>query len=162
MRPTRKQTDEYLDRIRGLVDQYGWAIQSVFPDKTDQDPGFAYTVGLSLHGHAELIISGLPPATGQTILNDLAKRVRDSGQDLTTNTPMDDVIENLSVILIPVTDPGNYVTVADTLLHEKVRGASAAAVQMVWPDQHGRFPWETDCTTTAAHQKILGPAPTFG
>lgn len=162
MRPTRQQTNEYLDRIRGLVDQYGWAIQSVFPDEADQDPGFAYTAGLSLHGHAEIIVSGLPPSTGQMLLNDLAKRVRDSGDDLATNTPMDDVIENLSVILIPVTDPRKYISIADTLLQKKVAGAHAAAVQMVWPDPNGRFPWEPDCTTTTAHQKILGPAPTFG
>lgn len=159
MSPTQKQTGEYLNKLRNVVKVYGWAIQWVLPTAGEPGPGFSHTVGLSLQGHSEIILSGLPPQTSQTLLNMLAERVRETGEDLPVNELLHDVIRGFPVILIPVTNPSQYVTTANALLREQVKGARADAVQMVWPDKHGAFPWEPESTWTPGQQEVYGPAP---
>ena len=51
---------DYLEHIGELVDCYGWAVQGVQRDRIH--PPWAYTVGLTLNGRPELVVTGMPLA----------------------------------------------------------------------------------------------------
>ena len=49
---------DYLEHISELIDCYGWAVQGVQRDRIH--PPWAYTVGLTLNGRPELVVTGMP------------------------------------------------------------------------------------------------------
>lgn len=71
---TDRHTD-YLERLRALIAEHGHAVQGVMPG--ERSFGFAYTVGLSQAGQRELLMIGLPMNAAQSLLNDIAKRLKD-------------------------------------------------------------------------------------
>lgn len=65
-------TDEYLDMLRGIIADQGWAVQYV---EHDLRP-FAYTVGLTNQGLPELLMTGMRPQRSGRILNSIAHQDR--------------------------------------------------------------------------------------
>jgi hypothetical protein len=60
----------YIEHLRGMIDQYGWAVQGVGPDRVH--PPWAYTVGLTAHGRPELAVTGMSITDAAGLLNDVA------------------------------------------------------------------------------------------
>lgn len=58
-------------RELALIEKYGWLIQYVEAD--EGEPSFAYTVGLTGLGLAELHVVGLPVQTAHELLNRTAR-----------------------------------------------------------------------------------------
>lgn len=67
--------DDYLDVLRTIIADHGWAVQFV----EDESRPFAYTVGLSLRGLPELLITGLQPRKSAHVLNSVAHYIADDG-----------------------------------------------------------------------------------
>ena len=62
-----------------MIDTHGRAVRNV----SDADPArcISYTVGLSAHGHPEVVMTGLPPNVGTAFLNIVGEIVvREHGQ----------------------------------------------------------------------------------
>jgi hypothetical protein len=78
--------DQEDARVAATIRRSGWFIQYVGGngcgapgcgcDPGDGGPPFAYTVGLFGMGHPELVIFGVSPNDGATILNTLGERIR--------------------------------------------------------------------------------------
>ncbi|THV11192.1 DUF4262 domain-containing protein [Nocardioides caeni] len=67
-------TDEdYLGMIQGHIEARDYFIQGVEADRWR--PGFTYTVGLTLHGHPELLVTGLPHRTSVRLLDGIAHQL---------------------------------------------------------------------------------------
>jgi hypothetical protein len=140
-------TTGYLARTERIVAEHGWAIQGVLPRADDPAPGppFSYTVGLSgpQFGHPELVVFGLDPDTAQTILNDLGERVR-GGQRLHAGQRIGDLLQGgYEVELLAVEDSADErapLSVANRLYGHD---GPVDALQVVLPDQHYRFPWDS-------------------
>ncbi len=134
--------DELLQQQVEIIDRVGWSVVHVFPDPDDPptNVAFTYTVGLTAHDHPELVLAGLPPQIAQALLNDLGRRVFDQAARFSHGERLSDVLAGYDAIIVdgsPNDDlhPG----VAFALYGpDKVR-----LQQLVWPDQHGRFPWES-------------------
>jgi hypothetical protein len=145
--------EDIMRRQRELIDRHGWAVTAVFP--TEDDPGapFAYTIGLTAHGFAELIIAGLDPATSQLLLNDLAQRVFDRAERFTAGQRISDLLAGFDAIIVegPATE-ALYPGVAFAQYGQD----SVTLQQVVWPDQHGRFPWEPEYAFDPQVQPLLG------
>ncbi|HTY29136.1 MAG TPA: DUF4262 domain-containing protein, partial [Mycobacterium sp.] len=64
---------DFLDVIRGKIDERGWAVQYV------EDPRmpFAYTVGMTGHGLPELLMTNVSPARAARVLNNSAGLLHD-------------------------------------------------------------------------------------
>ncbi|MEX2290270.1 MAG: DUF4262 domain-containing protein [Mycobacteriales bacterium] len=58
--------EEYDDRIRALVDQHRFAVQSVGGSRCRAE--FSYTVGLTAHGLPELVVIGVRVADAARLL----------------------------------------------------------------------------------------------
>jgi hypothetical protein len=76
-----------LDDLRDKINTFGWAVRDV----SDRDAAkcLSYTVGLTAHGHPEVVMTGLPPEIGNAFLNIAGESVvRDGGRfaagDVTT------------------------------------------------------------------------------
>ena len=139
-------------RQNELIDRYGWAVTVVFP--TEDRPGapFAYTIGLTAYHHPELIIAGLDARLSQQLLNDLATRFFQQAQRFTAGQRISDLLAGYDAIIVegPPTDdlyPGHAIA---RYGKDRVR-----LQQVVWPDQHGRFPWEPGYAINRQAQPVL-------
>lgn len=61
-------SDDYLDRLRGLIAKNGWVVQYIEDDRCP----FAYTIGLHAYGLSELVITGVAPERAALLLNGMA------------------------------------------------------------------------------------------
>ncbi|WP_099020827.1 DUF4262 domain-containing protein [Mycolicibacterium palauense] len=127
--------DRYGD-TRRLIDTHGWAVIGVFPTSAEDGPPFSYTVGLTDRGLPELAIYGLPPHTAHGVLNAAARKALDHGQ-LPCGEPLSEVLAGgLTVVALTMDDTDDLTTV------RALYGAVLAAQQILWPDAHGRMPWQ--------------------
>lgn len=111
-----------------------------------------YTVGLTAHGHPELIVFGLPPDISRPVLQDLAADLIAGRRSLTAGQSADDIIDGHRVLLVPVSEPDRHLPVAAQLHPGNLR-----ALQLVWPDRHERWPWQPG--TQLADMPVLGEHP---
>lgn len=124
----------YTVECMRIIDRDGWMVQAV--GAGEGLPQFAYTVGLTAKGLAELCISGLGFETMQCILNDVAGR----GQSFTHGEVLSDVLDGYDVAIVDAApdEDGIWPGTAYRLYpHKTVR-----MQQVVFPDKAGRFPWQ--------------------
>ena len=126
--------DELGASIRGLVAEFGWAAVAV-----ESTPPFTYTAGLWRRwNHPELIITGLPAETAKWVL-DRAVQAISAGHPIEADTSIPGLI-------------GAYPAAARRIADEQLpqlafaadlyRGVIFTALQLVWPDGAGNFPWD--------------------
>lgn len=117
-----------------MIARSGWMVQLVF-GRFGQ-PNFAYTIGLAAKNLPELIVFGLPHELGGHALNVLAQRMTD-GEQIACNVPLPDVL-SCDVQLIEASR-----ALADRYMVQAMyRDPHYRALQVVWPDPAGAFPWE--------------------
>lgn len=152
------------------IDRVGWHATGVFPTEDDHGAPFVYTVGLMEQGHPELVVIGLDPRTGHSMLNAVIcetfgrPSVRD-GEPMIHSAShfvlgrMGGVIEGLDVWLLECTAPATwteYLTMARRRAEAKSVEARRA-LQIVFPDAGGRFPWEGWTIANEAQPLLGGP-----
>lgn len=153
--PTRRQLDDYLERVAEIIEKHGWFLQGVFPRAGEWGPVFVYTIGLTEFDHPEIIVFGLGYEIAPRILNDLGERVR-GGEKFETGKPYDDILADYSCVFIEVANPD---TAEEITQARNIYGPDIAALQLVWPDQDGRFPGEEGYSVDPRTQPLLGQAP---
>lgn len=120
------------------VDEYGLHIVHV-PEEND-GAGFSYSVGL-WHNfeQPEVIVFGLSTEVAHELLNLLADEA-DEGARFTAGTRHDGLLHGYPVrfVEVPKEVYADYLGFA-TWAYE---GGDFAAVQLVWPDKQGRWPWD--------------------
>lgn len=169
------QLQQWLDQedawMRDTVRSHGWAVQAVFgtgrwapsecscgcnhPAEGDSPP-FAYTVGLFGFGQPELLIFGLPISTAHRTLNELGERVR-RGQRLQPGELV--TLESWShrLHLFAFRDDAEVpVLISAQRFYGATRARPVPAIQCVWDDRWGRFPWEPGYDPPAALQPMPG------
>ncbi|MBY6410147.1 DUF4262 domain-containing protein [Rhodococcus sp. BP-252] len=152
---------EYLRSIEELIDKHGWALQYVESDTRGSladlphgriDPAFCYTIGLTAHGHPEIVVTGRDPSDSAAILNALARRVVVGGDRLGAGMHVSAAGFDFYVVDVDRTD--EWLAMANGIYSP----ASVRAVQAVWRDCEGVLPWEGDAPSTIV-QPVLGPPP---
>ena len=136
--------EDTLDVYRAIVRRRGYALCAV--EAEGDLPWLVHTVGLTGEGLPELVVTGAPAEVAAALLDDVAEHcildgVPAPGQRLVTGT-------GTTVELVEVHRPEAHLHVA-TALFARVR-----AVQLVWPDARGRYPWASG---DRSRQPVLGP-----
>ena len=127
------------------LDRKGWIGMGVSPNVTDPSgtPPFAYTAGLErTWGHPELLVVGIPwPAAGQ-VLRGAVERVRD-GESFEPGPRYGGLVAAGDAVFVPVSHAHRIFTMtyAMWLYHGR---DDFRALQLVWPDRAGRYPWDED------------------
>lgn len=138
--------------LEQLIEKYGWAVQHVEGGEWPSEPPMSYTVGLTMLGHAELVLLGLPAESSMPYLSAVVEQVRNgvsfkAGQ-LTriprrTGTP---------VAFIQVEDDTQLTAIP--MLYDHF-----SCLQLVWCDSRGRFPWDQAWANAIEDQPFLGTVP---
>ena len=137
---------DYLDTvITPLVHRNGWAVQGV----EGRHP-LAYTVGLTDRGLPELVVTGLRAGPAASLLNDVARQVLQ--QDVTPGQRLSSAQWELQVLAVE--HPQEHLLTATALYGDEVRG-----MQLVWPDDRGRYPWQAGHRSQRGGQRLLGRSP---
>jgi len=110
---------------------------------------FAYTIGLHDRGLPELLVTGLSPERAARVLNDVAGatvggRVLDPGAHIAVGAgPLLEIVE--------VEHPDAHMNFAMAL-----GGPDVRALQLVWADDRGRWPWAASWGNERRRQPVLG------
>jgi hypothetical protein len=159
----------YLAEMTAMIAEHGWALQGVFPSTESEGPGFVYTVGAALQREVnaddydpELIVFGLPMNIGGSILNDVVAQHRNGQRVLVVGHRYDDILVGYDAVFIECSPEGvdAHLTLANQLVGAAREVPRVRALQLVWPDEDGRFPWEPGFSKRlAAVQPLLGAPP---
>jgi hypothetical protein len=146
---------DYLDHMQGLIDRFGWAVVGIEDDRIH--PPWAYTLGLTPRGRPELVVTGLPLPRATWLLNTLAPYVLDTA----VPRPGEEVlVEGCPVIeVVRVTEPTAHLVTAVELYGLEIR-----ALQLVYADDRGHWPWDAGFRGHHGGQPVLGvrAAPPIG
>jgi hypothetical protein len=146
---------DYLDHMQGLIDRFGWAVVGIEDDRIH--PPWAYTLGLTPRGRPELVVTGLPLPRATWLLNTVAPYVLDDAVPL----PGEEVlVEGCPLIeVVRVTEPTAHLVTAVELY-----GPQIQALQLVYADDRGHWPWDAGFRGHHGGQPVLGvrAAPPIG
>ncbi len=124
---------QFVDNVRRDIECHGCSVVFV----GDEDPPFAYTVGLwERHRHAELIIFGLPGQVMANILNAVARKV-DEGASFSLPAYLPDVGGKFGIKMVPLHEAALSRYFGFALGYYE---GPFPAVQVIWPDGAGVFP----------------------
>lgn len=138
---------DYLDQLRETITTCGWAVQGVERDRLY--PPWAYTVGLTPHGRPELVVTGLSQGRAGALLNSVAEHVLHAevpgpGEQIPLRGgPVVEIVE--------VAEPSAHLFTAVELYGNEVR-----AVQLVYADDRGHWPWDRGFRGGKGGQPVLG------
>lgn len=147
----RKWQEAELQDMLDKIAKHGWAVQGVFGDAEIEAAPFAYTAGLTAQGLPELVIYGLDVGLAGNVLNSAATQMIESGE-FAAGQAVSRLIRNFDMVAIEVLLP------VDLLAAVQIYGP-VRAIQLVWPDTEGRFPWQTGYEFAAIIQPLMGVAP---
>lgn len=112
--------------------EYGWIVTGV------PSIGICYTVGLmDKFNHPEIVIHGLPVQTAYVFLQSIVKMIGD-GQRFEPGKNYDELANFPTQFVVVDRSNADWVGMV-----YNYNGPNFNALQMVWTDTKGKFPWET-------------------
>lgn len=138
--------DAYVHQLRELLRDRPFLVQSVGGSIDSAE--FSYTIGLTAHGLPELIVMGRRHDEATTLLKIWGDYVLGTslvlpGETLATGPFVLEAVE--------VERPEEHLLMADSLFGPAVR-----ALQLVWADDRGRWPWDPGHWARRSGQPVLG------
>jgi hypothetical protein len=138
---------DYLEYLRGLLERHCWIVIGVQRDR--HRPPYSYTVGLTDHDRPELVVTGLSQRRATDLLNDVAAHLLHAqaptpGERLPlTGGPLIEIVR--------VAEPSAHLPVATEFC-----GPRFTAIQLVYADDRGHWPWERGFRGGRGGQPVLG------
>jgi hypothetical protein len=142
--------DPAMRQLAGFIRDFGWGVRHVGSDPSGSAP-FSYTVGLSALNHPEIVATGLPFEAAQTFLNLIGESVK-SGRVYVEGEVTTELTDDGRVAFI------RAVNVAGLTAVDQMYG-SVDALQLVWTDSAGAFPWQSQFRNPPETQPLLGVVP---
>ena len=138
---------DWLDYLRRMLDEQCWVVIAVRGDR--YRPPFSYTVGLTGHGKPEIVVTGLPQQRAADLLNDVAAHL------VHADPPAPGERIPLSggplIEIVRVATPSAHLNVAVELC-----GSQLTALQLVYADDRGHWPWDQGFRGGRGGQPVLG------
>lgn len=138
---------DYLEHLRELLDRHCWVVQGVQRER--HRPAYAYTVGLPRQQRPELVVTGLAYDRAVDLLNGAANHVLRAGAP-----PPGGVLSLRGepiVEVVQVAEPAVHLAVAAAL-----NGPGFSALQLVYADDRGHWPWDAGFRGGRGGQPVLG------
>jgi hypothetical protein len=144
---------EILARARANVERYGFHVIKVFAD--EEGPAFAYTVGFAVtYDHPEVVVTGVEHELAHAMLAAVAYEIA-HGSKFTAGSHSSEILENIEVTFIDVV-PEFF---RELRIAQEFDGERFAALQCVWPDRAGRYPWDVRSGMAQQEQQPLFGSP---
>ena len=143
----RASRQDWLDYLRGRLGEECWVVIGVSGDK--YRPPYAYTVGLTGHGKPEIVVTGLPQQRSTDLLNDVAAHLVHA--DPPTAGDQVPLVDGPLIEIVQVAEPTVHLPVAAELCGEQL-----TALQLVYADDRGHWPWDRGFRGGRGGQPVLG------
>lgn len=125
----QRRVNEYLETLKKKIKEHGWVV---FPTKDEDGARFAYTVGLTVIGLPELLITGnLDFELHEQLLNDAAQ------EHLRKTLEPGDLVTDIASVIFKVAQCGPDAPVQQA---RNLYGDRVTALQLIWPDKNGAYP----------------------
>ncbi|MEM6857266.1 MAG: DUF4262 domain-containing protein [Pseudomonadota bacterium] len=138
------ELNEADQRLISNVEEFGCHILWVF-DPEGEGLDFAYSIGFEATvRQPDVLISGLPSSTSKSLINDTLALCRE-GFELSDFARTDRLIDGYDCVFRSVREDclvPDYFGTAFWYYRTQTQLPMTRAVQMVWPDRSGVFPWE--------------------
>ena len=145
--------ERYLAQLTALIARHGWAVQGI--ERERGRPPWAYTVGLTGLGRPELLVTGLVPTRAVVLLNAVAAHL--------VHAEVPAPGEQVPLVGGPVVE---FVRLPHPEVHllraVDLYGSTVEALQVVWTDDRGRWPWQLGFRSSRGGQPVLGPRESGG
>jgi hypothetical protein len=146
--PQRKRgwrSSELEREIESKIAEVGWYALAVFPAPGEPPEafGWTYTIGLQASwGHPELIVTGLEPRIAHAQLGAAVEIIKGGGR-LEHDSELEGILAaplRLAVRAVANWQAAELMPWAEA--YERRQGLELEALQLIWPDRDGRFPWD--------------------
>ena len=140
MRSMREVTADLQPSERRILDdieEHG--VHFVHVAENEDRPGFSSTVGFwHSFEQPEVIVFGMPPEVARDLLDVIADEASE-GKTFLAGSQHEGLLQHYAVrfLEVPVSLHGEYFGAASWAYE----GGEFRAVQLVWPDKQGRWPW---------------------
>ncbi|MCV6588008.1 MAG: DUF4262 domain-containing protein [Marinobacterium sp.] len=133
--------NEYDEQLLAQIAEAGW--QNVHISAEEGWPSTVFTIGhFHNKNHPEIIVLGLPDEAAEHMLNLVTIKILAEEVPLEPYRKYDDLADGLPMAFVPV-DTGYYgAFLGYACWYYADLPAPFPALQMVWPDRDGKFPWE--------------------
>ncbi|MBL8729510.1 MAG: DUF4262 domain-containing protein [Planctomycetes bacterium] len=154
----RRRTDDLSPAERQLLDDVdGAGLHVVHVPARGAVPACSFSVGLwESFQQPEVLVLGLPHEVAGELIEVVADEA-DAGQRFLDGTRHEGLLEDYPVrfVEVPKSRYAEFLAAASWAYE----GADFPAVQLVWPDKQGRWPWDPEARAGfAASQPVLGRA----
>jgi Domain of unknown function (DUF4262) len=153
----RRATDGPNRGLSETIQRFGHSVEYVIGTK-EQQPSFAYTIGLFADGHPELLVFGFGTKAACKVLNGMSGLIL-AGTEISPGT---EVVVDINlvvdvehsyllrrlVMVERVPNPGQIVLRANQF-YGRLSQDSVPVNQLTFADGHGRFPWEAGYSVPA-------------
>ena len=134
--------DDHDRKLLSDVAQYGWHIPYILADETC--PGYAFSVVFYLKfGHPEVLVMGLSQPIAHQFINLVGGHLM-TGRVFQPRERTDDLAQGFPCSFIPIAIEHYREFLGYNGWFYRSLKQPFPALQLVWPDKQGRFPWETD------------------
>jgi Domain of unknown function (DUF4262) len=141
------RTMPFDDELLRTVDEFGWAV--VESEASHGKPASAYTVGLyDRFGWPELICLGLEPMQMRSPLNSAIAEMHALQLAPVAGLVLKQVAVGVPCLLGAVTRQRmlQHLPLAERFARKhSEKNVRLQALQLIWPDRLGRFPFDLDC-----------------
>lgn len=146
-----------FEKIKSDIARYGWSGIFVFDSDADRPP-FLYTIGLTEIDLPEILVVGLPPDIAHGMVISAIKDMLDEGYVPKDGTVTEKVLTGYKVRYrdLDANLARTHYACQAFFYYENFAGPrTPSVIQLVWPDEQGRFPGETDCAGWVADAQTL-------
>lgn len=149
-----------LDEVRNNVESIGWHMV-VIPEEVDK-PAVAYTIGLyESFGHPELAMLGMPYPPMLLVLGEISNGIRNENKHWNHGDESKEFLQNeVPIFFASITEEENMVQFMTAIQYYKKYGKEKREnsplfpiLQVIWPDENGKFPHEESCRYTVKYQQ---------
>jgi hypothetical protein len=137
--------EDDLDGLRSAIRDHLWLVKCV----PDEKRPYAYTLGLHELGLPELLATGVTTDRALALMDYFAREVIENGPPAPGDRiPMSDIA---TFEAVQVERPDVHMELGMMLFGPKLR-----ALQLVWTDMRGRWPWDSAFNYCGMKQPVLG------
>lgn len=137
---------DLLSELVTMIDEHGWAVRNVV--SAEPSECFLYTVGLTRYDHPEAVMTGLPPDAAKAFLNIVGQMAKE-GHRFEVGSETSELSYGPAFPIIRAEDVSGLTAVQQ--IYGEVR-----AIQIIWRDSQGNFPWSSAFGNPAGTQPLLG------
>jgi hypothetical protein len=136
----RTPEDERDRKLLADVERFGWHMIHINEDK--KGPAFSFSVGFYYtFQQPEILVMGLRPEVAQKILNIAAVQMV-GGKTFQPFKPISDLVEGYNCVFAPIQIENYQDYLGYAIWFYRSLPAPFPAMQLIWPDKGGCFPWE--------------------